>query len=103
MKKAVIIFFMSVLLVPHSKAQELSLGADVLNRYVWRGLDLGGKSPSIQPWMKINAGNDNHVFSFGAWGAFSTAGTSMKRQIYFCHIRSKMLLQQLLQTIFSLD
>ena len=58
-----------------SQAQEVSFGADIMNRYVWRGLDLSGNSPSIQPWAKFTLGNEHHTFDIGAWGAFSTAGT----------------------------
>jgi len=58
------------------KSQELSLGADLFNRYIWRGLDLGGKSASIQPYASVKFGNDTHALSVGTWGAFSVAGTS---------------------------
>jgi hypothetical protein len=67
---------MTVLFTSHLMAQKLELGGDVFNRYIWRGLDLGGKSPSIQPWMKFCIGNEEHAFSIGVWGAFSLAGTS---------------------------
>jgi len=76
MKRIIVIFLMSVICVTYSSAQELSFGGDVMNRYVWRGLDLGGKSPSIQPWMRLNFGNTNHSVSVGAWGAFSLSNTS---------------------------
>ena len=76
MKKIIIAFFITILFVSYASAQEFSLGADIFNRYIWRGLDLGGKSPNIQPWIKLNMGSENHSFSLGAWGAFSTAGTA---------------------------
>ncbi len=76
MKKTLLILCFSILFISNSTAQKLEFGADLFNRYIWRGLDLGGKSPSIQPWLKLSAGNDNHAFSIGAWGAFSLAGTS---------------------------
>lgn len=43
-------------------------GVDIMSRYIWRGLNLGGSSPSIQPSLKLTAGK----FDFGTWGAFST-------------------------------
>jgi hypothetical protein len=46
-----------------TKAQEFSLGADVVSSYVWRGANLGGTS--IQPSLGFSAGN----FSIGAWGS----------------------------------
>jgi hypothetical protein len=49
------------------KAQELSVGLDFYNRYVFRGVDFGS-SPSLQPTIEFTAGN----FTLGAWGAYST-------------------------------
>jgi len=45
----------------------LDLSADIMSRYIWRGLNLGGSSPSIQPALELGAGN----FTLGAWGAYS--------------------------------
>lgn len=42
-------------------------GVDVMSRYIWRGLNLGGSSPSIQPTLEYEAGS----FAIGTWGAFS--------------------------------
>lgn len=47
--------------------QSFDLGLDFQTRYVWRGLLLGGSSPSLQPNMAYNI----EGFSIGAWGAFS--------------------------------
>ncbi|HBG23480.1 MAG: hypothetical protein US49_C0004G0008 [candidate division TM6 bacterium GW2011_GWF2_37_49] len=76
MKKTTIILCFTLLFISGLKAQNLEFGGDLFNRYIWRGLDLGGKSPSIQPWMKLTLGNEDHAFSIGAWGAFSLAGTA---------------------------
>ncbi len=56
----------------NSSAQEekespISIGADLVSRYVWRGLDYGA-SPSIQPYIELGLGG----FAFGAWGAYTT-------------------------------
>lgn len=56
------------------KAQEdgsespISIGADLMSRYVWRGLDYRA-SPSIQPYLELGFGN----FTVGAWGAYTTS------------------------------
>ncbi|MEG8945676.1 TorF family putative porin [Rosettibacter firmus] len=47
-------------------AQEFSLNTDFVNRYIWRGLDLGGDAPSIQPNIKLTISN----FTIGFWGAY---------------------------------
>jgi hypothetical protein len=46
---------------------KLSVGADIMSRYIWRGTDYGN-SPSIQPTLALVAGN----FELGCWGAIST-------------------------------
>jgi hypothetical protein len=52
----------------NSSAQvDVSIGADLMSRYVWRGTDFGD-SPSIQPSIELSAGD----FVLGAWGAYAT-------------------------------
>ena len=46
---------------------KLDISADIMSRYIWRGRNLGGASPSIQPNLKYSFGN----FAIGAWGAYS--------------------------------
>jgi hypothetical protein len=88
MKKYVIaLFFLG--LFGYSSAQDLSFGFDLVNRYVWRGLDLGGKSPNIQPWASIAFGNDTHNLTVGAWGAFSFAGTANEETDLFVSYKFK--------------
>ncbi len=43
----------------------LNVGADLVSRYVWRGLDFG-KSAAIQPTLALDA----FGFSLGAWGSY---------------------------------
>ena len=45
---------------------DLSLGADVVNHYVWRGLMLSN-SPSVQPSMSLSYNG----FSLGTWASYS--------------------------------
>lgn len=59
----------SLLLAPNAGAQ-VSVGADILSRYVWRGVDYGN-SPSFQPSLALTIGN----FKLGTWGAYSFAGS----------------------------
>jgi hypothetical protein len=49
------------------KESPISIGADLMSRYVWRGLDYGA-SPSIQPYIEAGFGG----FAIGAWGAYTT-------------------------------
>jgi len=56
----------------------VSFGADFMSRYLWRGLDLGGPSPSIQPSLTYNFASKNgvHSLSVGAWGAYTFSATA---------------------------
>lgn len=74
MKKIYLLFFISLTIVGNSIAQNFSAGTDIFNLYLWRGLELGGGQPSVQPWAKYNFGNEKHAFSLGAWGAYSIGG-----------------------------
>jgi hypothetical protein len=55
---------------------QFQIGGDIMSRYIWRGLNLGGDGVSIQPAMKFSAGNPNHLLSLGAWGAYTFSPTA---------------------------
>lgn len=73
----IILVFFSFKAFPQD-APHLDFGADIMSRYVWRGINLGGASPSIQPWLKYNVlkPDNDHQLSIGAWGAYTIAPTS---------------------------
>ena len=54
-----------------SASGQVSLGADVVSRYVWRGVDFG-ESMSVQPSLSFSAGG----FEVGSWGSYSYAPLS---------------------------
>lgn len=54
-----------LLTTPTAQAQTVDLGADIVNRYVWRGLDFGNAA-AIQPALSFSHGG----FTVGAWGSF---------------------------------
>jgi len=51
-------------------AQSVSLGADVVSRYIWRGLDFG-ESASFQPGLTVSLDK----LEFGAWGSYSISAS----------------------------
>ncbi len=75
MRRTITLMAFACFLFSAAKGQEISYGTDLMSRYIWRGLDLSGNSPSIQPWATLSFGNTNHALSIGAWGAFSTAAS----------------------------
>lgn len=64
-------------------AADFQFGSDFMSRYIWRGLNLGGSGPSIQPVMKLNVGNADHLFSVGAWGAYTFSPTANQEMDLF--------------------
>lgn len=46
------------------------IGADIVSRYIWRGINLGGASPAIQPYAELATGD----FTLGAWASYTTGG-----------------------------
>jgi hypothetical protein len=83
------IFLLALITVKPASAQQdtckgkLDISADLMSRYVWRGLNLGGTSPSFQPCMEFSYKN----LTLGAWGAysFSNAITSQEADLYFSY------------------
>ncbi|MEM1095997.1 MAG: hypothetical protein AAGJ10_15470 [Bacteroidota bacterium] len=61
-----------------ASAQSVDLGADLFNRYVWRGLDFG-ESASVQPYLEVSAGN----FTVGTWASYAVnAGGANEHDLY---------------------
>ncbi len=52
------------------RGQSASIGADVVSRYVWRGVDFG-ESMAVQPALTFAAGG----LEFGAWGSYSISAS----------------------------
>ena len=50
--------------------QSASVGADIVSRYVWRGVDFG-ESMAVQPAITFGAGG----LEFGAWGSYSISAS----------------------------
>jgi hypothetical protein len=68
MRKINLLFLLTIVFISFSNLSaqtEISLGADLVSRYVWRGTDFGN-SPSIQPTLAISYSG----FEIGTWGAY---------------------------------
>lgn len=78
MKKLTLLFILTT--ITSTIAQEnntnFSFGADIQSRYIWRGLQLGGASASIQPSIQYSKG----IFTFGAWGSYSLGGANTAQE-----------------------
>jgi hypothetical protein len=68
--KKIILVLAVIAMISSVKAQEFSVGADVVSSYVWRGVKQAGAS--IQPSVSLSAGG----FSLSAWGSMDIAGNS---------------------------
>jgi hypothetical protein len=53
----------------NGNSSNFNFGADVVSRYVWRGLNLGGSSPHVQPYIEYEFGQTG--LAIGAWGSYS--------------------------------
>lgn len=64
-----------------------SAGVDLVSRYVWRGLNLGGSTPAIQPAVEFAFGSEDHSLAIGAWGSYSFSGsqTSQEADLYLSY------------------
>ncbi|MDM8159718.1 hypothetical protein QUH73_07830 [Labilibaculum sp. K2S] len=67
----------------------LDFGADVMSRYVWRGTQFGGTSPSLQPSASLSYKG----LELGAWGAYSLGGNNAGQEfdLYLAYTFAKDL------------
>lgn len=64
--------------LPVSAQSSVSLGAEVVSRYVWRGLDQGGGAPAVHPVIgyQYTTKDGNHAIGISAWGAYTLSGNA---------------------------
>ena len=55
---------------------EINMGVDLNNRFIWRGMNLGGSSPSIQAYVGFMLKN----FEIGTWSAYSVGGNNPNQE-----------------------
>ncbi|MFC2113749.1 hypothetical protein ACFLRI_00215 [Bacteroidota bacterium] len=65
---------------------EVNPAADIVSRYVWRGIDFGA-SPAVEPDLCFTYKN----LEFGAWGAFSTNSDYQELDVYLYYTFYKEL------------
>lgn len=82
---------------------EFQAGVDLMSRYVWRGLNLGGAGPSIQPNLKLNIGTPDHNFSIGAWGAYTFSATANQEVDFFVSYTYKSMFTVMVTDYFFPD
>ncbi len=55
-----------------------NFGADLVSRYIWRGMDLGGvpSTPQFQPYLNLDFGLSGYsTLTLGAWGSYGFTGS----------------------------
>ncbi|HEX3029353.1 MAG TPA: TorF family putative porin, partial [Clostridia bacterium] len=66
-----------------SKPYSFNFGADVVSRYVWRGIELGESMPQIQPYGSFDLNlNSAGSFSLGVWGSYGFTGNYAENDFY---------------------
>ena len=77
------------------------LGADIKSRYIWRGISLGGNTPSIQPSIELNI---TKGWIVGIWGAYSFGEhANQEVDLYFGYTTSNEKLSFLLTDYYFPD
>jgi len=101
-KKLLFVIICSGLLNIQSLFAQVTIGTDIFNRYVWRGLELGGNSPSLQPWLDLSwvSKNENHCISFGTWGAYTFSATANQETDLYLTYKFKKLFSFTLNDYF---
>ncbi len=75
----------SMVVHAQEESSNFSIGADLVSRYIWRGLDLGGSSPHVQPYVEYAFGESG--LTLGAWGSQSIGGiaTGAEADLYLTY------------------
>ena len=55
---------------------ELYPSVDLMSRFIWRGMQLGGTSPCIQPNVSLGIAN----FEIGVFGSYSIGGENLNQE-----------------------
>lgn len=71
-KKLLTVVFICTAGISFSQDLNLSVGADVVSRYIWRGIDVND-AVNIQPSLSLAVGG----FSAGFWGSYSLSNNSI--------------------------
>jgi len=81
MKKIMIVFllFSSFMIFSQKQDDNLDIGVDLMSRYIFRGTDVGGASPSIQPYLTYTY----NKLTIGLWGAYSTNITATQETDFY--------------------
>ncbi|HOM65521.1 MAG TPA: hypothetical protein PK591_06860 [Ignavibacteriales bacterium] len=80
MKKLLFVLTVSIFLFAQEKSLvNFDFGADVVSRYVWRGMELGYNTPHIQPWGTFTFDFESAgKVDFGFWASYGLASESSK-------------------------
>lgn len=82
-----IFFLLSFTLLAQDKG-EFSIGADLVNRYIWRGTNVGGKSLHIQPGATFTYKN----IELGSWGSYGLSNDFKEYDFYAAYSLNKFAL-----------
>lgn len=66
LRMSILLLLLTVFFANARESASFDMGMDLMNRYVWRGLNLSS-SPVIQPYLEYNKGN----FTLGTWGSYA--------------------------------
>jgi len=61
-----------------STGGSLNITTDVVSRFIWRGQNVGGSSPHIQPTLSYSKSG----FEIGSWGTFGTSNDYAEVDLY---------------------
>lgn len=108
MKKIVLGFvyiaFVTCLSAQEKQSEEnVFISAQVVSRYVWRGIDIGGNIPFIHPGIDLELGNEKHSFDFGLWGAYAIGRKSDEEIDLFVTYTFNELLELTFTDYFTYD
>ncbi len=81
--KAVVVVFLTlqstILYSQESKGLGIGLGTDMVSRYLWRGLNIGGDCAHFQPYASLNY----KFLEVGAWASYGLSNNNEAETNYY--------------------
>lgn len=78
------VFLCAIAFLCQDLRAQVDLGTDLVSRYVWRGIDLGGGAIAFQPWASLGLGGNVEL---GVWSSYNVSPTGASDELdwYFTY------------------
>lgn len=86
MKKQLLMLFVALAVLPAMAQTSYSFNADVVSRYIWRGIEYGANSMHVQPYGAIShTFGGSHTLSVGFWASYAMNNNYTENDLFLSY------------------